>query len=703
MSIQSEINRLKNNVAATYAAMEEQGATMPTQQNSANLAATARTIPTGSRGGTTVQADWAVNNPTKAAYVKNRTHWKEDFDGPEGEVISETEVSFTSNIKTVTGAMSDGIQVGGLYVVSWNGTDYECVGKSGSDGNYIGNGSFMNAGSITFEDTGEPFCVLLFGGTYYQLWKATTTTETVTVKVVGKKETVWHKLDKRYLDEALQFGNEMVEILPETTVEIETDSGEGYLTYKIGLAVGNAYAVKWNGTEYNCIAQDVVVPIDEDGNTLSIGVCVGDLGLMLGGESTGEPFVIIATNAIGEQEFGVPTLIQALDGSASVTLSITYNGIKKIDGKYLPDGVPYIESDLVLLLPTTTAEVIPDEGMAPFVDVADLVIGNAYTVNYNGVEYPCVAQPYEEDGMVLGCVLGNFDAMTGAGDTGEPFVLICVFSEMVEALGIGMICFPLDGAEIVTVAICSGSKTIHKIAGELLPNGMPYAETFDDVIMAETEVDFASGGMIPIITPITKLEIGKTYNVNWGSKTYHCVARKSTGTISAVVAELGFDAANRGNWETEICPFEISVLSEDAMAELGAYGFITARNSANLSYRDDKKVLVSIVGGFSSAPVDERCLPTNCKVLHIKASYNDKHQVWLCDTYGGAAELFHEAGGRIVLNIGAEEYVFMGRVGSERFRFVSLSEVEGVPTIKIFVLGSIAQDCSHVTFTLATT
>lgn len=398
MSIQSEINRIKNNVAATYSAMEEQGATMPTQQNSANMAATARTIPTGSGGGTTVQADWSVNDSSNARYVKNRTHWKEVFDGPEGEIIPETSVAFTSNIKTITGAMSDAIHAGGLYIVTWNGTEYQCVGKSGSDGNYIGNGSFMNAGSITFEDTGEPFCVLLFGGTYYQLWKGSTTAETVTVKVVGKKETVWHKLDSRFLNEALQFGAGMAEILPETTVEIDPDMGEGYLTNKIGLVVGDTYAVKWNGAEYNCIAQDAAVPIDEDGNTLSIGVCVGDFGLMLGGESTGEPFLIIAANAIGEQEFGVPTPILALDGSTSVTLSIAGEVITKLDSKYLNEALQFGETTIygdTLTWDGKTdglVSVVIDEG-AGFCKVSDSVItkencANGFSLTFFGETIP---------------------------------------------------------------------------------------------------------------------------------------------------------------------------------------------------------------------------------------------------------------------------------------------------------------------------
>ena len=46
MSIQSEIDRIENNIAATYAELEEQGADMPSARNSTNLAATAATTKT---------------------------------------------------------------------------------------------------------------------------------------------------------------------------------------------------------------------------------------------------------------------------------------------------------------------------------------------------------------------------------------------------------------------------------------------------------------------------------------------------------------------------------------------------------------------------------------------------------------------------------------------------------------------------------
>lgn len=71
MSIQEEINRIEQNVANTYTALNEMGATMPEKQNSDNLASTARTVPQGG-GGVVVQSDYTENNPTSAAYIKNR-------------------------------------------------------------------------------------------------------------------------------------------------------------------------------------------------------------------------------------------------------------------------------------------------------------------------------------------------------------------------------------------------------------------------------------------------------------------------------------------------------------------------------------------------------------------------------------------------------------------------------------------------------
>ena len=51
MSVQDEINRINQNIANTYSAMGDMGATLPQEQNSANMASTVRTIPQSGGGG----------------------------------------------------------------------------------------------------------------------------------------------------------------------------------------------------------------------------------------------------------------------------------------------------------------------------------------------------------------------------------------------------------------------------------------------------------------------------------------------------------------------------------------------------------------------------------------------------------------------------------------------------------------------------
>ena len=60
MSVQTEINRIKANVSAAYTAASNMGATMPTNQNSANLANTIATIPAGGWPDTITPGDMPV-------------------------------------------------------------------------------------------------------------------------------------------------------------------------------------------------------------------------------------------------------------------------------------------------------------------------------------------------------------------------------------------------------------------------------------------------------------------------------------------------------------------------------------------------------------------------------------------------------------------------------------------------------------------
>lgn len=71
MSVQSEIERISNNIEETYDVLEESGAEVPEVRNSDNLPETVRVATTP------VNPDWSQSDSTQKDYIKNRTHYEE--------------------------------------------------------------------------------------------------------------------------------------------------------------------------------------------------------------------------------------------------------------------------------------------------------------------------------------------------------------------------------------------------------------------------------------------------------------------------------------------------------------------------------------------------------------------------------------------------------------------------------------------------
>lgn len=112
--------------------------------------------------------------------------------------------------------------------------------------------------------------------------------------------------------------------------------------------------------------------------------------------------------------------------------------VHKLPGKFLPDGVPYVEESAFL----NEAEVtfVDMDGMMGAMFTPNAAIGvGAYTVNWNGVAYPVNA--IYADGLVL---MGNMSAL-GGDDTGEPFLILTNGGELVVV--------PLDGSESAVISI----------------------------------------------------------------------------------------------------------------------------------------------------------------------------------------------------------------------------------------------------------
>ena len=124
------------------------------------------------------------------------------------------------------------------------------------------------------------------------------------------------------------------EVLPETTIVIDPESGEGVIVDELLLSVGNSYIVSYNGTEYTCESKNFLFLNMEFKALGNIGVIdeSGEIGI------TDEPFLILAFPESMAESVRAYAGIYALDGSEEVTLSIYGNVIKKISKDLLPPG-----------------------------------------------------------------------------------------------------------------------------------------------------------------------------------------------------------------------------------------------------------------------------------------------------------------------------------------------------------------------------
>ena len=152
-------------------------------------------------------SDWSVNDPDADGYVKSRTHWKE-LTGWAGELVPETTIEFkgTTNAITLVNVDEHGVEKDKPYTVTWNGVDYDCVGKDSGDGMYIGNGKLMDAYDLMgLPDTGEPFCLHALTEDIHTLYKQDKTAETITILVTARREALYHPLEEGYIPDSVRY------------------------------------------------------------------------------------------------------------------------------------------------------------------------------------------------------------------------------------------------------------------------------------------------------------------------------------------------------------------------------------------------------------------------------------------------------------------------------------------------------------------
>lgn len=230
------------------------------------------------------------------------------------------------------------------------------------------------------------------------------------------------------------------------------------------VEAGKTYNVDLCGYQFSGAAKSVVT--DE----LTF-IVIGNAAL-IGGEDTGEPLSVIIVPDVVVQEMGGTVMAgitdpSIIDADAEEYLTITGEGTtcKKISFDYLPEGVG--GKEIAEILPETTVEFESGQGyiINPNATSNPINVGSQYTIVWNGVGYQCVAQEYAEDGLICSA-LGNVGAF-GGSDTGEPFVILAIYS---NTEGLGFIFIDLDGGDTATLSI--SGETIRKIPKMYLDLGV---------------------------------------------------------------------------------------------------------------------------------------------------------------------------------------------------------------------------------------
>jgi hypothetical protein len=193
----------------------------------------------------------------------------------------------------------------------------------------------------------------------------------------------------------------------------------------------------------------------------------------------------------------------------------------------------------------------------------DLAIGETYIVEWDGIEYECIAQ----DASLLlpnTMALGNCTEF-GLDGNNEPFIVAVQKNGGVSFLSL------TETVSSHTVRIyTSSSITSDVIKSELLPNHLQFGEKNETIIIIDDICNFADNdGVYEAEMPNASdnhLEIGKEYTVQWGNIEYICEAIDIMGMFVGVGNTVFIGGADNG------MPFAI-VEDVNGLA-LGAPGFI---------------------------------------------------------------------------------------------------------------------------------
>ena len=148
-------------------------------------------------------------------------------------------------------------------------------------------------------------------------------------------------------------------------------------------------------------------------------------------------------------------------GGGSVPKPLTYD--------YMPAGYPTKSMQTTTLMEEQAVAFTLSDAvyMAPITNAFEIVVGQTYTVKWDGTEYECVGVVFNS--MPL---LGNLSIMGASGDTGEPFIY--AYNTSLHA---GNFATP-DTSASHTISVKTTKEIVTPMAEEFLPTNTKNTTVF---------------------------------------------------------------------------------------------------------------------------------------------------------------------------------------------------------------------------------
>ena len=291
------------------------------------------------------------------------------------------------------------LEVGNTYIVMCNGTQYECTAwyHESWGGIVIGNGAYVDASGYGDD---VPFAFICGGGMAF-LYSSGSGTYVFSI-----------------------YGDSLDDVLiPETTLTIYDDMNPWVSLTLLQFKEGNSYIVTFDGVEYECSPYWLR-------DTLVIGN-----GAFVDAYGYGDDVPFFVYND-GDYNY-----LSGSVGDHTISIGISTEEIKKIDKKYLPDDLGASQADwnqsdetandyiknrpfgdeVKTIIPIFNEAEIPVTYYSViFSYTQPFVVGDEYTVVFNGETYKCVAWNGPDNDICIGS--GD---VYGGEEQGEdvPFVI----------------------------------------------------------------------------------------------------------------------------------------------------------------------------------------------------------------------------------------------------------------------------------------